>query len=392
MVVITAGFLHSKSQWRFGNPTGDGIEVKQGRLLRFHENQYQYDDNGNQLAATAPGKRQQREFNGFNQLTALQQNDAVTRYEYDAFGRRSAKITAAGRTDYLWEGNTLIGEYCQGEYRWYVFEPNTNKPLALISGGQLYFYQLDQLGTPLSLTDSENNIVWQAHYTVFGKATVTVNEIDNPIRFQGQYYDNESGLHYNHFRYYDPETGRFISQDPIGLLGGINHYQYAPNHINWIDPLGLSCKENAVNVFSTQDQAANAALKLANPLSITDNLEYGGLIYRDENGNYGFSGPVKGSDQGVNPHDAVIPDGATLVGDYHTHGDYSLIDRVSGAAIRTGDPLRDEFNSDNFSAGDYSGIRADARGISGYRGYLGTPGGLFKVFNPEDGTVSVLKE
>ena len=110
----------------------------------------------------------------------------------------------------------------------------------------MYFYQLDQLGTPLSLTDSDNNIVWQANYSVFGKATVTVNTINNPIRFQGQYYDSESGLHYNHFRYYDPQTGRFISQDPIGLLGGINHYQYAPNHINWIDPLGLSCKETQV--------------------------------------------------------------------------------------------------------------------------------------------------
>jgi RHS repeat-associated protein len=114
----------------------------------------------------------------------------------------------------------------------------------LIKQGRVYFYQLDQLGTPLSLTDSENTIVWQAHYSVFGKATVTVNKIDNPIRFQGQYFDNESGLHYNHFRYYDPETGRFISQDPIGLLGGINHYQYAPNHINWIDPLGLCAKED----------------------------------------------------------------------------------------------------------------------------------------------------
>jgi len=118
--------------------------------------------------------------------------------------------------------------------------------------GQLYYYQLDQLGTPLSLTDSENNLVWHAHYSVFGKATVIVNKVDNPIRFQGQYFDSESGLHYNHFRYYDPETGRFISQDPIGLLGGINHYQYAPNHINWIDPLGLSCKENTWNNFQQQ--------------------------------------------------------------------------------------------------------------------------------------------
>ena len=131
----------------------------------------------------------------------------------------------------------------------------------MISGGELYFYQLDQLGTPLSLTDSENNIVWQAHYTVFGKATVTVNDIDNPIRFQGQYYDNESGLHYNHFRYYDPQTGRFISQDPIGLLGGINHYQYAPNHINWIDPLGLCAKENTWNEFQKDHKGlfANAS-------------------------------------------------------------------------------------------------------------------------------------
>jgi RHS repeat-associated protein len=122
----------------------------------------------------------------------------------------------------------------------------------------VYFYQLDQLGTPLSLTDSENNIVWQAHYSVFGKATVTVNKIDNPIRFQGQYYDSESGLHYNHFRYYDPQTGRFISQDPIGLLGGINHYQYAPNHVNWIDPLGLCAKEDSPSYEERKQKLADS--------------------------------------------------------------------------------------------------------------------------------------
>ena len=94
---------------------------------------------------------------------------------------------------------------------------------------------------------------------MFGKATVTVNDIHNPIRFQGQYFDNQSGLHYNHFRYYDPETGRFISQDPIGLLGGINHYQYAPNHINWIDPLGLCAKEDGDSY-----EARKAALAKSN--------------------------------------------------------------------------------------------------------------------------------
>jgi RHS repeat-associated protein len=231
-------------QWdSFGNPIGEGIEVKQDRLLRYQGKQYQYDDSGNQLTAVAGSSAQQREFNGFNQLSSISCNGAISRYEYDAFGRRSAKISGGERTEYYWDGDKLIGEYQAGEYLWYVYEPGSTKPLLLLKNGAVYFYQLDQLGTPLSLTDDKNNIVWQAQYSVFGKATVTVNEIDNPLRFQGQYFDNESGLHYNHFRYYDPQTGRFISQDPIGLLGGINHYQYAPNHVNWVDPLGLVCKE-----------------------------------------------------------------------------------------------------------------------------------------------------
>ncbi|WP_348983609.1 RHS repeat-associated core domain-containing protein [Pseudoalteromonas sp. 2CM37A] len=69
------------------------------------------------------------------------------------------------------------------------------------------------------------------------------NTFTQPIRFQGQYLDEESGLHYNRYRYYSPKQQRFINQDPIGLVGGINHYQYAPNPVNWVDPFGLLCKE-----------------------------------------------------------------------------------------------------------------------------------------------------
>jgi RHS repeat-associated protein len=63
--------------------------------------------------------------------------------------------------------------------------------------------------------------------------------VGNAVRFQGQYRDEETGLHYNRYRYYDPNTGRFISRDPIGLAGGVNVYAYAPNPVQWIDPLGL---------------------------------------------------------------------------------------------------------------------------------------------------------
>ncbi len=90
------------------------------------------------------------------------------------------------------------------------------------------------------MTDNTGTIVWRAHYTSFGEADIEVETIENNFRFPGQYYDTETGLHYNYFRYYVPNTGRYITPDPIGLYGGINLYAYAGNNpVNWIDPWGL---------------------------------------------------------------------------------------------------------------------------------------------------------
>ena len=87
-------------------------------------------------------------------------------------------------------------------------------------------------------------MVWAVSFKAYGSLAVAhANEEENHLRFQGQYFDEESGLHYNRFRYYDPQSGRFVNQDPVGLLGGVNNYQYAPNPVGWIDPLGFSCKE-----------------------------------------------------------------------------------------------------------------------------------------------------
>ena len=104
-----------------------------------------------------------------------------------------------------------------------------------------YFYQNDPNGMPLRLYDEKGEIVWIARYSIFGRVnSLTVHQIEQPLRLQGQYFDDESGLHYNRHRYYDPITGIFISQDPIGLLGGLNPYQFAPNVLMWVDPLGLA--------------------------------------------------------------------------------------------------------------------------------------------------------
>jgi RHS repeat-associated protein len=70
-----------------------------------------------------------------------------------------------------------------------------------------------------------------------------------PYRFQGQIYDVETGLHYNRFRYYDPDIGRFISHDPIGLLGGENHFQYAPNPVEWVDLFGLAKMSGSTGAY-----------------------------------------------------------------------------------------------------------------------------------------------
>jgi RHS repeat-associated protein len=83
--------------------------------------------------------------------------------------------------------------------------------------------------------------MWSAKYRAYGNlAALDVSEIDNPLRFQGQYFDAETGLHYNRHRYYNPGTGRFLTPDPIKLAGGLNSYQYVPNPTGWVDPLGLS--------------------------------------------------------------------------------------------------------------------------------------------------------
>jgi RHS repeat-associated protein len=103
-----------------------------------------------------------------------------------------------------------------------------------------YFYHLDHLGTPQVMTDSEQAVVWQASYAPFGQATMSTEQIDNDLRFPGQYFDQESGLHYNYYRYYDPVTGRYITSDPIGLEGGLNTYAYVGgNPSNNVDPQGL---------------------------------------------------------------------------------------------------------------------------------------------------------
>ncbi len=155
----------------------------------------------------------------------------------------------------MWQANNLIAESCyllgddkhrtDEQYRSFIYEPGSFKPLAQLEGegqkAEVFHYQLDHLGTPLALTRTSGATAWQVRYRAYGNVwREEIAEVATPLRFQGQYYDAETGLHYNRHRYYQPDTGRFITPDPIGLAGGLNSYQYAPNPTGWVEPLGLS--------------------------------------------------------------------------------------------------------------------------------------------------------
>ena len=137
--------------------------------------------------------------------------------------------------------------------------------------------------------------------------------------------------------------------------------------------------------------AATQALNRYNYLSVDTNVEYGGLIYRNPDGSYNYTYPVVGYGESVQPWNTVgqVPQDATVVGDYHTHGDYSL-QAADGSLIRTSLPYLDDFNSDNFSSADKYWDRQFDFHSTEYRGYLGTPSGAFKVYNPFTNKVSTL--
>ncbi|WP_226916183.1 RHS repeat-associated core domain-containing protein [Pseudoalteromonas undina] len=235
----------------FASDLSDNDDVITGttdadRLTHFGDSDFHYDEFGNQIRETGKGIKTRREYNAFNQLSCFNNNGTLTQYDYDPLGRRIAKHTEQGKIDYIWDNDQLIGEYQHGEYTWYINLPNHFHPVALIKKSEVYYYHLDQLNTPRFVTNNKAEVVWENQADVYGyeeSEVSTTNSFTQPIRFQGQYLDEESGLHYNRYRYYSPKQQRFINQDPIGLVGGINHYQYAPNPVNWVDPLGLLCKE-----------------------------------------------------------------------------------------------------------------------------------------------------
>ncbi len=248
------------------------------RLLLKGDRKFEYDARGNRVAerrGAGGGVQIALRYDGADRLVAREETSRLGRrlvqFSYDALGRRTRKVVqesapaaandGAGvsapvcrTTRFLWSGDVLLAEatdHAEPADRLqtvYLHEPGSFRPLAQLrrpapdAPGELYHYHLDRVGTPREVTNDAGEVVWTATLAAWGAVrSQAVNTVANPIRFQGQYCDVETGLHYNRNRFYDPDTASFISQDPIGLDGGTNLYRYVPNPTGWIDPLGLAC-------------------------------------------------------------------------------------------------------------------------------------------------------
>ncbi|MFV8382836.1 RHS repeat-associated core domain-containing protein [Vibrio parahaemolyticus] len=198
---------------------------------------YSYDANGNTIGRGTDIFG----YDAFNRLSEATVNDETSTYSYNSAHQRVKKSAGGVDTLYVYGlGGELLAEVNAGtgqtqrEYVWL-----DGQLVAYLVDGTVYHVHNDHLGTPQALTDELGEVVWKAQYTPFGRASVTTEQVTFNIRFPGQYFDAETGLHYNWHRYYDPSLGRYLQSDRLGLFDGVDTYGYLHgNPLLSIDPTG----------------------------------------------------------------------------------------------------------------------------------------------------------
>ncbi|MGR5209397.1 RHS repeat-associated core domain-containing protein [Vibrio rotiferianus] len=245
---------------------------KAGRVLDTGRFRYHYDMCGRVVEKTEykdgfRPKTTRFVWNGDDRLTHIELPDGGRyRYRYDPLGRRVAKecLSTQRITEYLWDGANIVqhsqktadGSVIQ-EIE-YLYEPETFRPLAQVThkanqASQLHYIVTDHAGTPQELCSENGDVVWQGEQALWGhyqqknalpnhgfRENARNDELYCDLRYQGQIEDRESGLYYNVNRYYDADSGQYLSPDPIGFAGGLRPQAYVFNPLDWVDPLGLA--------------------------------------------------------------------------------------------------------------------------------------------------------
>jgi RHS repeat-associated protein len=248
-----------------------GPRVLDGFLLRgAGRSSYEYDSLGRlvrEVRRTLSGQRRiwTYSWNGRNQLADATTPDGQRwRYVYDPLGRRVAKQrldeagAVADEVTFSWDGTQLAEQQHSVGARTaattWDYRGGSGEPVAQTSRSWLAdapseiidtrFHAIvaDLTGSPSELVDPAGRIVWRQTMSLWGNQLVVSSSdgTDCPLRYRGQYHDRETGLHYNMYRYYDPQTARYLTPDPLGLPAAPNHYAYVDNPLAYSDPLGLA--------------------------------------------------------------------------------------------------------------------------------------------------------
>ncbi|HRI62585.1 MAG TPA: RHS repeat-associated core domain-containing protein [Polyangium sp.] len=267
----------TRGQWDYDGPgnaylRGEPRRYGAGnRLEQRNTDAYDYDEHGRiiEKRRSIPGggvEQTRYHWNAMDMLEKVEMPDgAVVSFQYDPIGRRVLKNVerkVAGRieqstTRFVWDGDRLVHEIRRKaaasgdpiiEERTYGWSERALVPwgMRIRRNGNdddvtWAYYVLDQAGMPMALTDASGEVLCEYERKAWGELVPRgESRIDSPIRAQGQYADEEIGLHYNRNRYYDPESGRYISPDPLGVLPDLNQYKYGDNPITDVDPFGLA--------------------------------------------------------------------------------------------------------------------------------------------------------
>ncbi|WP_304608632.1 RHS repeat-associated core domain-containing protein [Hyalangium versicolor] len=237
-----------------------------GVLLESDGTQFRHDADGYLIEKREPGDLIWRyAWNGAGLLQEVQRPDgARVRFAYDAFCRRVSKsvvrLDSQGaehvehHTRFVWDGQVPLHEISNaaGTTHWF-FEPENFVALGKEDSRGRYAVVSDHLGVPTEAYDELGRLAWRMQLDIHGVATTRGDRTPCPWRWPGQYEDEETGLYYNLHRYYDPTTGRYISQDPIRLAGGLGFYSYVSDPLSWLDPWGLQGIINRGGAFKDLD-------------------------------------------------------------------------------------------------------------------------------------------
>lgn len=202
------------------NPSGFVVEKRIWRHDGFKEIwKYDWDDDGRLVSVVRP-------------------DGVVWKYEYDPLGRRVLKRGPTSETRYVWDGSRLLHALEDGRSPLtYLYAPGTFNLMMCQFGNEANFVLPDQSSSPSEYVRPDGVARWWKVNQTWGRS---FSSFEGEPGFTGQWLDTETGLYYNHFRYYDPDLGRYLSPDPIGLLGGLNEYAYVWCPFESIDPDGLA--------------------------------------------------------------------------------------------------------------------------------------------------------